>query len=78
MKRIILDYFRRWGWLWIIIIISHFILCWFAIRNSESSKHLFLDAVFIGAWLLSFDLQRGYTRVIPTLPLSVKQIAHAD
>ena len=79
MKKIILDYFCRWWWVWILGAVAQSIICWFTVSTAEApSNFLFFPyAYFIGAFPLFFDLRHGHTRAILTLPVSIKRVALA-
>ena len=70
MKRLMLDHFRRWSWILVLGAVLVFVIGWFA-ANSRNPYSLdlpvvfqFQIALFTGAFLLSFDLQRGIARTV--------------
>jgi hypothetical protein len=77
MKLIILDHFRRWWWVWAICLLA---ICGLVLAISASGNKfcvIYPVGMFVGALLLSFDLLRGHTRVIVTLPVTAKQVGRA-
>jgi hypothetical protein len=83
MKRVILDYFRRRAWLFIlgglIQIALGFAQAFFAARGQENPVNIFQFQIgaFLGALILSFDLQRGLARTMVSLPLTYAQLGRA-
>ncbi|MEI7729559.1 MAG: hypothetical protein WCO56_08295 [Verrucomicrobiota bacterium] len=83
MKRLMLDYFRRWWWVLVIGATLELVMGWFAATHTENnnfdpaSSFQFQIALFTGAFLLSFDLQRGAARTVAALPLTARQIGRA-
>ncbi len=79
MKLIILDHFRRWWWGWLIGGLAYgFItmgIC--APGGGHKITGVFPLGFFLGAFLLSMDLQRGHTRALLALPVTPKQIGRA-
>jgi hypothetical protein len=78
MKQIIIDYFWRKWWIIVPLLLAEI----FVVRLSGSTMGLdvyaiLLLAVFLGPVLLSYDLQRGFTRVLMTLPVTGRQIGRA-
>ena len=79
MKRLILDYFRRWWWMlalggalqfWIGgSIVSH--------PDYPFEFWIFMVSIWMGAILLGFDLKRGVARAAMSLPLTARQIGRA-
>ena len=77
MKLIILDHFRRWWWIWAICVLGN---CGLVLAISASNNKfcmIYPVGMFMGAMLLSFDMQRGHTRSIVTLPVTAKQVGRA-
>jgi hypothetical protein len=92
MKKIILDHFRRWRFALISIGIVYFLFQGFFVREgiSEMSDtkvvallHQTVFTIFIFqiimflAFFLIYDFQRGFARVLTTLPMTTKQIGRA-
>lgn len=81
MKRLILDHYRRWAPVMIVIGVCEFFLGGqlgtSADKQGLSVGFQFQAALFSGAFLLSFDLQRGLARAMAVLPLSARQIGRA-
>jgi uncharacterized membrane protein (UPF0136 family) len=76
MKRLILDYFRRWSAVLALVGMLEFWLGWFIASNPKQSFEFWglLLAMWAGANLLQFDLKRGVARGIAVLPLTARQI----
>lgn len=79
MKRLILDYFRRWWWVLALGALSEFWMGW---SIPGEPKHNFefwglLIALWTGANLLQQDFQRGLARAMATLPLTSRQIGRS-
>ena len=80
MKKIILDHFRRWWWVWVLGCIFHAALTvGMCIPNERrhQSMSAFPLGVFLGAFLLMMDLQRGHARALLAMPVTLKQVARA-
>lgn len=75
MKLIILDHLKRWWLVWIAIgIYNYFIL----LDNRKGMDYIsFPILLWLSAFALNFDLQRGSGRVLTTLPVSARQIGRA-
>jgi hypothetical protein len=77
MKNIILDHFRRWWWVWLISVIAYGAL----VLGISTADNKFCGicpfGIWMGALLLCFDMQRGHTRSIVTMPVTAKQVARA-
>jgi hypothetical protein len=75
MKRIIFDHLKRWGLVWIAIgIFNYFIF----LDDSKGMNYISLPILlWLSAFALNFDLQRGSGRVLTTLPVSARQIGRA-
>ncbi len=75
MKRIILDHLKRWGLVWLAIGIFNYSIF------SDDRKGMNSISLPILLWLsafgLNFDLQRGSARVLTTLPVPTRQIGRA-
>lgn len=83
MKRLILDYMRRWWWVLAVATVVEFVIGW-QTPNGRMEKAFGISssiqvqiALFTGALLLSFDLQRGIARTVAALPLTARQIGRA-
>jgi hypothetical protein len=83
MTRLMLDYFRR---KWLILAagaLFQFVMGFAAVASLDKNGHSpvstfeFQIALFMGALLLSFDLQRGIARTVASLPLTNRQIGRA-
>jgi hypothetical protein len=77
MKLILRDHFRRWWWVWLAGIIGVAAIAWGISLGGEHNKSFggFPFGIFMGAFLLSFDLQRGHARAVLAMPVTAKQIA---
>ena len=77
MKLIIRDHLRRWWWVWVVNVLVQSIVGWFSATNTPPPKEFFnaMFMVFVGPFLLQFDLQRGIARALVALPLTARQIA---
>ncbi len=75
MKLIIRDHLRRWWWVWMVGAILQCVLGWFSSTDTPP-KDFFVSlmAIFLGPFLLQFDMQRGFIRTIVSLPLTAKKI----
>jgi hypothetical protein len=78
MKQIILDHLWRKSWIIIPILFAEI----FVVREFGTNGHhlefvLFQLPLFLGAFLLSYDLQRGFTRGLMALPVTAGQIGRA-
>jgi hypothetical protein len=76
MKRLILDYFRRWSAVLAFVGVLEFGLGWFITSLPQVGFEFWglLLAMWGGANLLQFDLKRGAARGIAVLPLTARQI----
>jgi hypothetical protein len=76
MKRLILDYFRRWWWMFALGSVLLVRLGWSIAKNPDDRFEfwLFLIAMWMGAILLGSDLKKGAARAVLTLPLTARQI----
>jgi hypothetical protein len=83
MKRLILDYYRRWCWVLLVCAFVEFTIGWSTSGSPDNnifdsaSIFQFQLVLFSGALLLSFDLQRGVARTVTALPLTTRQIGRA-
>ena len=79
MKLILRDHFRRWWWVWALGAILQSTFCWFSSTNTPPPKDFFASmfAIFLGPFLLQFDLQRGFAKTLTILPLTTRQIGRA-
>ncbi|MFO1489137.1 MAG: hypothetical protein U1F65_11740 [Verrucomicrobiota bacterium] len=82
MKNLILDYLRRKWWILAIGVVAELFIGWFGAADSKGAKEMLSSfqvqlGVFMGAFLLSFDLQRGIGRTVATLPVTTAQVARA-
>ena len=76
MKRLMLDYWRRWWWVLTLGVVLEFWLGWL-IASSPAYGFEFwalMISMWTGATLLNFDLQRGVVRTVLALPLTAAQI----
>lgn len=78
---LILDYFRRKGWIFAAAGVLELALGWSGGHIGGKTHDLwtfqFQVAIIMGAFLLSFDLQRGMARAVSALPLTPRQIGRA-
>ena len=79
MKRLMLDYFRRWAWVLALGGLLEFGLGWFIANRPEENFEFWglMLALWTGANLLSFDLRRGIVRAVAPLPLTARQIGRS-
>jgi uncharacterized membrane protein (UPF0136 family) len=79
MKRLMLDYLRRWAWVLALAGMLEFGLGWFIANRPEDNFEFWglLLALWAGANLLSFDLRRGIVRAVAPLPLTARQIGRS-
>jgi uncharacterized membrane protein (UPF0136 family) len=79
MKRLLLDYCRRWWWVLALVGILEFGLGWFIASRPEDNFEFWglLLALWTGANLLSFDMRRGVVRALAPLPLTARQIGRS-
>ncbi len=77
MRLIILDHLRRWWWVWLISIMANSVLVLVISACDYKFRAIFPLGMFMGALLLSFDLQRGHARAIIMTPVTAKQVARA-
>ncbi|MEI7935110.1 MAG: hypothetical protein WCK27_00330 [Verrucomicrobiota bacterium] len=76
MKRVMLDYFRRWWWVLALVGVFEFRFGRFIADRPEDNFEFWgmMLAMWPGAILLSYDLRRGVVRAIAPLPLTARQI----
>jgi hypothetical protein len=79
MKPILRDHFRRWCWVWLAGIIGNavIVLEFCATSNHNQNRAFFPLGIFMGAFVLAFDLQRGHARAVLAMPVTAKQIARS-
>ena len=83
MKRLILDYLRRRAWILVTGAVFEFFMGGAAAVFANDNGHHPLVGMqlpiglFMGALLLSADLQRGLARVATALPLTARQVGRA-
>ncbi len=79
MKRVILDFFRRWWWALAVIAVFQFRVGWSIANRPDDAFEfwVFLVAIWSGAMLLNLDLKRGIVRTVATLPLTARQIGRS-
>jgi len=79
MKRLMLDYFRRWWWVLALGGALQTRFGWSIAKRPEEAFEfwVFLVALWMGALLLNFDLQRGVARTVLALPLTARQIGRS-
>jgi hypothetical protein len=79
VKRLILDYFRRWAWVLALGGILEFRFGWSIANRPEDNFEFWglLLALWTGANLLSLDLRRGVVRAVAPLPLTARQIGRS-
>jgi hypothetical protein len=76
MKRLMLDYFRRWAWVLALVGVFEFRFGRSIADRPDDPFEFWgmMLAGWAGAVLLSFDLRRGVVRAIAPLPLTPRQI----
>lgn len=79
MKNIMMDHFRRWWWVWVIglVLIQATVIMACLPDGSRFTRQIFPVILFLGPFLLSFDLQRGHSRALLAMPVTVKETARA-
>ena len=79
MKPILRDYFRRWWWVWAIVLpVNAAMLVSECVAHQRGNYTTFFPmGIFLGSVLLAMDLQRGGTRVFLSLPVTVGQLARS-
>jgi hypothetical protein len=80
MKLVILDHFRRWWWVWLLCCLVHAAVSYGLCLPEGKFHHAmgsFPLGVFLGAFLLMMDLQRGHARALLTMPVTIRQVARA-
>ena len=79
MKRLIFDHFRRWRWILALGSVFAFAQGWFIASSAAYTFEFWvlLLALWTGANLLTFDLQRGVIRAVAVLPLTARQIGRS-
>jgi len=81
MKQLILDYLRRWARALAVGALAEVLIGWFGGHLGEGPYRLAALqgtlGLFLGALLLSFDLQSGLSRMAAVLPLTGRQIGRA-
>lgn len=82
MKFLILDYLRRKSVVLIAGAVLEFAIGMLSGIHEENNQHPLAliqiqIAIFLGPFLLSLDFQRGITRVVSTLPLTIRRIGRA-
>jgi len=81
MKQLITDYLRRWARALAVGVLAELLIGWFGGHLGNDPYRLagFQGefGLFLGAILLSFDLQCGLSRTVATLPLTARQIGRA-
>jgi hypothetical protein len=79
MKKIMLDHFRRWWWVCLLggLGCQATAFTAFMTTKNASAGNMFPLIMFLGPFLLSFDLMRGHARTLLSMPVTVPQIARA-
>ena len=81
MKQLIIDYLRRWARAMGVGVLAELLIGWFGGHLGDDPYRLAalqgVLGLFLGALLLSFDLQRGMARNAAALPLTARQIGRA-
>ncbi len=67
MKLLILDFLRRWAWVYVPAVGIQFLILLFA--STESGPFALLIAIFSGLTILAYEFALGTSRVYRTLPL---------
>src|SRR5687767_8868618 len=73
MKAIVIDYLRRWRWVFILTGILQLFVN--VVAPPEGSTFALFTVIYCGAMLLSFDLARGTPRVCLALPVTRSELA---
>lgn len=79
MKNIMLDHFRRWGWVLALCGGLELVLGWSIVASPTTPMEFWalLLTMWTGATLLSFDLKRGVLRALAPLPVTGRQIGRS-
>jgi len=79
MTRLILDHYRRWFWVLLVVAAAEFGLGWLIASGPEYAYEFwtFCLALWSGAVLLSFDFQRGLLRPVAVLPMTGPQLGRS-
>jgi hypothetical protein len=77
MKNIIFDHLWRWRRIWLLCILVNCALALIVSTSHNKFCVIYPGGMFMGAMLLSFDMQRGFTRSILIMPLTAKQVGQA-
>jgi hypothetical protein len=81
MKQLILDYLRRWARALAVGVLAELLIGWFGGHLGDDPYRLAALqgelGLFLGAFLLNFDLQHGMARMAATLPLTARQTGRA-
>ena len=77
MNLILRDYLRRWWWVWALgLPVNAAMLVSECVAHQRGNYTSFFPlGLFLGSILLAMDLQRGGTRVLLSLPVTVGQLA---
>ncbi len=82
MKWLIRDHLNRWWWVWLTAGVAHGLIFVGSAESDDSTHKVFslltLQIIyFAGVFPLSYDLQRGHSRALLALPVSIRQMARA-
>ncbi len=81
MKRLMLDHFRRWWWVLVLVGVLEFLLGVYVVSYPEQPCEFWalMLTMWSGALNLSTDMRRGrgHFRAITTLPLTGRQMGRA-
>lgn len=76
MKQLLIDYYRRWWWVVVVVGIMHVFMGWLTFQ-SDQVTFFFPSALFLGVLPFSWDLLRGQTRALLSMPVSSRELARA-
>lgn len=79
MTRLILDHYRRWARVLMVVAVAEFGLGWLIALGPQYTYEFwtFCLALWSGAVLLSFDFQRGLLRPLAVLPVTGRQLGRS-
>lgn len=75
MNRVLTNYFRRWWWVFALVILFQMLMVGTSIQQKGNLSPFFLP-VFGGVFLLMMDVQRGFMRTIVCLPVARREMAN--
>ncbi len=73
MKYLMLDYFRRWKWIYLGAVFC-MIFMWLVFLKTSPQPQIVPIAFYLGAFLLAFDLARGTPTAVSAMPVKIKTV----